>query len=260
MIAVLLIANIITIPVYSQNQSEKAWEILKAGATNKSIESRVGAISAMGLISQDPTAEKMALTALGDEKPEVRAAAASCLGEVGSKDAIPALKKALRDTTSEVVFAAASALYKLNDPAAYQVYYAALTHQMKSGDNLLDSQMKMLKDPKALAKIGFEQGIGFIPFAGLGYGAFKALRKDDESPVRAAAALRLARDPDPKSAEALVKAASDEKWMVRAAAINAIGQRGDAALLKAIVPLLSDEKETVRFSAAACILRLSGKK
>jgi hypothetical protein len=108
----------------------------------------------------------------------------------------------------------------------------------------------MLKDPKALAKLGFEQGIGFIPFAGMGYGAFKALSKDDESPVRAAAALRLARDPDPKSAGALATAAGDEKWMVRAAAI-------DAALLKAVVARLNDENETVRFNAAACVLRLS---
>jgi HEAT repeat protein len=257
MVFLLVCAFMMTVPVYSQGSSGKAWEVLKAGAANKSAESRVRAMQAMGLISQNPTAEKMALTALGDEKSEVRAAAAGCLGEVGSKNAIPALKQALRDKESEVVFAAAGALYKLNDPAAYEIYYAALMREMKSGAGLVDSQMKMLKDPKALAKLGFEQGIGFIPFAGIGYGAFKAISKDDESPVRAAAALRLARDPDPKSAEALVKAAGDEKWMVRAAAIDAIGRRGDAALLKAVVLRLTDDNETVRFNAAACVLRLS---
>jgi HEAT repeat protein len=257
MACMLLWVLIMTIPVNSQGSSNKAWEILKAGAANKSVESRVRAMQAMGLISQDPTAEKMALAALKDEKPEVRAAAAGCLGEVGSKNAIPALKLVLRDTESEVVFAAAGALYKLNDPSAYEIYYAALMREMKSGAGLVDSQMKMLKDPKALAKIGFEQGINFIPFAGIGYGAFKVISKDDESPVRSAAALRLARDPDPKSAAALAKAAGDEKWMVRAAAIDAIGRRGDAALLKAVVPRLTDENETVRFNAAACVIRLS---
>jgi HEAT repeat protein len=247
----------LTIPSYSQGSSAKAWEILKAGAANKSAESRGRAMQAMGLISKNPEAEKLALSALADKESGVRAAAAACLGEVGSQTAIPALKKALLDTESEVVFAAAGALYKLNDPAAYNVYYAALMREMKNGSGLVESQMKMLKDPKALAKIGFEQGIGLIPFAGIGYGAFKALSKDDESPVRAAAALRLARDPDPKSGEALAKAAADEKWMVRAAAIDAIGRRGDAALLKAVVPHLTDDNETVRFNAAACILRLS---
>jgi hypothetical protein len=29
-------------------------------------------------------------------------------------------------------------------------------------------ERKMLKHPKALAKLGFEQGIGLIPFAGMG--------------------------------------------------------------------------------------------
>ena len=257
MVSTLIFTLILTIPIYSQGSSEKAWEILKAGAANKSADSRVRAMQAMGLVSTNPAAEKLALAALADEKSEVRAAAAACLGEVGSKTAIPALKKALLDAETEVVFAAAGALYKLNDPAAYQVYYASLMREMKSGDSLVESQMKMLKDPKALAKIGFEQGIGLIPFAGLGYGAFKVVSKDDESPVRAAAALRLARDPDPKSAKALATAAGDEKWLVRAAAIAAIGLRGDAALLKAVVPRLTDDNETVRFNAAACIIRLS---
>ena len=108
-----------------------------------------------------------------------------------------------------------------------------------------------------MAKGGFEQGIGFIPFAGLGYGAFRTITKDDESPVRAAAALKLATDKDPKSGTALTQAAGDAKWVVRAAAIAAIGMRGDAALLKAVVPRLEDKEDTVRFNAAACIIRLS---
>jgi HEAT repeat protein len=256
-VSLLLLALSLTSPVYSQGQSEKAWEILKTGAASKSVDSRVRTMSSMDLLSKNPTAEKLALAALGDEKPEVRAAAASCLGAVGSKETIPALKKAAQDTASEVVFAAANALYMLSDPAAYQVYYAALTGEKKSGESLLDSQLKMLKDPKALAKLGFEGGIGFIPFAGVGYSAFKTLSKDDETPVRAAAALKLARDPDPKSGEALAKAAGDPKWMVRAAAIDAIGRRGDAALLKAVVTRMTDENETVRFIAAACVIRLS---
>jgi HEAT repeat protein len=254
---ILLFVPILTTPVYSQSPSEKAWEILKAGASNKSADSQVRALRAMGLITQNPTAEKLAIAALSDKDSQVRAAAATCLGEVGSKDAIPALKQALKAKETEVVFAATSALYMLKDPTAYQVYYAVLTKTRKSGESLMDSQLSMLKDKKAMASLAFEQGIGFIPFAGVGVGAFKAITKDDESPVRAAAAVRLARDPDPKSAEALATAAGDEKWLVRAAAIDAIGRRGDAALLKAVVPHLTDDNETVRFNAAACVIRLS---
>jgi len=255
--AIVVVLLVATVPAYSQGPSEKAWEILKAGVSGKSTDSRIRALGAMGLISENPTAEKMALAALGDQKPEVRAAAATCLGEVGSKNAIPALKQAMQAKEAAVVFAATSALYMLKDPAAYQVYYAVLTRTTKSGESLMDSQLSMLKDKKAMASLAFEQGIGFIPFAGVGVGAFKAITKDDESPVRAAAAVRLARDPDPKSGEALMAAAGDEKWLVRAAAIDAIGRRGDAALLKAVVPKLTDDNETVRFNAAACVIRLS---
>jgi len=67
----------------------------------------------------------------------------------------------------------------------------------------------MLSDPRKMAQFGFEQGIGFVPFAGLGYGIFKKLTKDDSSPVRAAAAITLAKDPDPKSGDALVVAVPD---------------------------------------------------
>jgi len=81
--------------------------------------------------------------------------------------------------------------------------------------------------------------------------------KDDTSPVRAAAAQKLIRDPDPKTADALMKAASDPKWLVRASVVDAIAKRGDSALLKAVWPLLDDENETVRFVAAATIVRLT---
>jgi HEAT repeat protein len=117
--------------------------------------------------------------------------------------------------------------------------------------------MKMLKDPKAMAQMGFEQGIGFIPFAGVGLSVLKATTKDDTSPIRAAAAQKLVRDPDPKTSEALMQTASDKKWLVRAAVVDAIANRGDPALLKAVWPLLDDSNETVRFNAAATILRLT---
>jgi len=91
---------------------------------------------------------------------------------------------------------------------------------------------------------------------------FKAVTKDDASPVRAAAATKLAGDPDPKSGEALAKSAADSKWLVRAAVVDAIARRGNPSLLKAIVPLLDDDNDAVKFSAAAAVIRLSaaGKK
>ena len=88
--------------------------------------------------------------------------------------------------------AGARSLIALGHPTGYAVYYAVLTGEKKSGGALLDEQKKMLKDPKKMAEFGFEQGIGYIPFAGIGLGAFKTVTKDDASPMRAAAAKILA--------------------------------------------------------------------
>jgi hypothetical protein len=73
---------------------------------------------------------------------------------------------------------------------------------------------------KKLAEIGFQEGIGFIPFAGLGWKAFKTIRKGDPSPARAAAATILADDPEPRTTEALANATGDKNWIIRAAALE----------------------------------------
>jgi HEAT repeat protein len=245
--------------VQAQTPSEKAWSILRDGAANKSSEKRAKALNALALLTQNKLAREMAENGLLDKESEVRAAAASALGQQGSAISIPKLKVALKDSQTEVVFAATHALFLLKDPAAYEIYYAVLMGERKSGEGLVESQMKMLKDTKALAKLGFEAGIGFIPFGGVSYGVFKAVTRDDASPVRAAAAQKLASDPDPKSGEALAKTAADLKWLVRAAIANAIAKRDDPALLSAVIPLLDDENDTVKNVAAAAVIRLSGK-
>lgn len=237
---------------------EKAWKVLNAGITDDKKERRAIAIRVLGLMPRDPRAERAAEAALSDKQAEVRASAAGALGQMGATKSKAKLRRALKDSDSEVVFEAAHSLKELGDNYAYQVYYAVLTGRMKSGKGLLKEQEEKLKDPKKMALFGFEQGVGFIPFAGLGYHAFKVLNKDDSSPLRAAAAKALAQDPDPHTGEALLKAAtSDKSWIVRTAALDAIAHRGDASLLPKIGPALGDERDEVRFTAAATVLRLA---
>lgn len=82
--------------------------------------------------------------------------------------------------------------------------------------------------------------------------------KDNTSPVLAAAALTLAKDPDPKSGEALATTAAENKsWIVRAAALNSMALRGEISLLPAAQAQLEDPKEEVRYSAAAAVIRLT---
>jgi len=130
---------------------------------------------------------------------------------------------------------------------------------MKGGKGLIASQLDELKDTKQMALMGFQEGIGFIPYAGIGYDAYRAIKKDDGSPVRAAAARALIDDPDAISEDALVQAAvADKSELVRNAALTAIARRGNAKLIERLAPALSDEKESVRYTAAAAIVHLGG--
>lgn len=240
-----------------QTATDKAWAQLTLGVGEKSVEKRARAVLSLGLIGTDKKAVEIAETALGDPEESVRASAATALGQMESRASAGKLKQAVRDEQASVVFAATNALFLLGDPAAFEVYYAVLAGEKKSGDSLLESQSKMIKDPKALAKIGFEQGIGFVPFGGASYAAFKMVTKDDVSPVRAASATKLAKDPDPKSRDLLLKSIEDKKWLVRAGVIDALAKRGDPSAIPAIESALDDDNDVVRFTAAAAIIRLS---
>ena len=107
-----------------------------------------------------------------------------------------------------------------------------------------------------MAMLGFEEGIGFIPFAGIGWEAIKTIGKDDSSPVRAAAAKVLARDPDPATTKTLAEATGDKNWVVRAAALEALAKRGDPSALDSVELSMYDPKDSVKFTAAAAVLRL----
>lgn len=237
---------------------DQAWQLLHAGVKDENTEKRTTAVRVLSLLTKNREATRLAEDALQDKRPEVRAAAAFALGEVRSTQSIPKLKAMVGDSETQVVIAAAHALLLMKDTSAYDVYYAILTGQRKAGHGLIGGQMETLKDPKKVAALGFEQAIGFVPFAGMGYEAVKVLRQDDSSPVRAAAAKVLADDPDPASGQALLEAAIEDKnWVVRAAALEAVARRGDPALLQKLGPMLEDDKDPVKYTAAATVLRLT---
>jgi HEAT repeat protein len=236
---------------------EKAWDILRKGLMDESADKRARAVNALGLLPDDPEAESAAKKALKDEKPNVRVAGAAALGSMRASDAKEELEAVLNDAEPAVVLTAANSLLLLKDDVGYDVYYDVLTGEKRASKGLVKEQLDTLKDKKKLAQMGFEQGIGFIPFAGIGYEFFKTVTKNDSSPVRAAAAKKLAHDPKPDSAEALVKAVADKSWAVRAAALEAIALRGDPSLVSKITAGLNDEKDVVRFTAAACVVHLS---
>jgi len=236
---------------------EEAWGLLHADYTGRHAETRASAVNVLGLLPGNARAEEMARQALKDEKSDVRVAAATALGMMRAHQAIPVLREALDDLEPAVALAAANSLLQLGNDEGYDMYYAVLTGRRKGHPGLIAEQERTMHDPKKMAEIGFEEGLGFVPFAGIGWDVLKTILKNDNTPVRAAAARRLASDPDPKSAEALLAAASDRSWIVRAAALEAFALRDDPTVLSQLAPHLADPKDRVRLVAAACVIRLS---
>jgi HEAT repeat protein len=244
-----------------QTPVERAWLTLQQGLANKRAEKRASAVRALRLLPNNSRAQEMAEKALADQSPKVRAAAARALGPMGAVSSVPKLKAVLNDKEPAVVLAAARSLFLLGDRnEAYEIDYEVLIGERKGADSFVASGINELKDPKAVAMMGFETGIGFVPFGGEGYEVFKRASKDDGTPIRAAAAKELATDGDSKIDTALANACSDKKWSVRAAAVYAIAKRDDPALLNAIIPVLDDKSDIVRYDASAAVLRLSDRK
>lgn len=239
-----------------EEREKKAWGILQTGAKEKDRTKRALAIEALGLLPPRPEVVELTEAALGDTEAQVRASAALALGAMGSAKSVPRLVEAAQDKKISVALAAARSLISLKNNIGYEVYYEVLTGERKGGGRM-GQQLDELKDPVKAAQFAFEQGIGFIPFAGPGYEVIQMLTKKDPSPVRAAAARALATDPDPLSSKALSAGAADKNTIVRAAVMKAIARRGDPALLKTTVDGMDDSKDSVRYSAAGATLRLA---
>jgi HEAT repeat protein len=261
---IVLSAAIATIaPAQTQTPQQLAWSILQTGVANKNSQQRVSAVTVLALITADPKAVSMAEQALQDPSSDVRAAAATALGTLKSRSSIPALQQALKDSDPTVIISAAKSLVEMKNEDGYDTYYAVATGQMKSGQGLVGTQEKaldqLLHNPKDLAETAFEQGIGFVPFGGLGFGAFKMIHDSgaNATVVKATALKMLAGDPDPRSGKALVAATTDQQWVIRSAAYDGLARRGDRALLPDITGGLNDAQEVVQLTAAAAVAQLS---
>jgi HEAT repeat protein len=249
---------------FAQVPVDQAWTVLRDAATNKSSEQRLATMRVLQLVPGNAQAVTMAEQGLKDKDPEVRGAAALSLGAMGSKSAIPQLTAVAKaDSEGSVVMAAAKSLIELGDEKGYTVYYAILTGQRKSGAGLIGSQEKQLDDlmrhPEQMENMAFEQGMGFVPFGGIGLQAYETIHTSEEKGplVKATAIKVLAKDPDPVTSKALVAATHDKEWVIRSAAYDALARRGDTSLLPDLTPGLKDGKDEVKITAAAAIVHLS---
>ncbi len=240
---------------------DDAWKTLTGGIGESNANKRKQVLSALVVAAPNPRAVALASSLLKDNEVDVRQAAASALGSMKARTAIPKLIGALDDDAPEVSFTAARALWELGDKHGKEILLAVLAGERGDSSGLLkgtvrDARMR-LRSPSGLAMLGMKEGAGmFLGPAAMGITVFEELRKDGAASARTLAADALATDRDPATIKALEEALDDKNWIVRAAVIKALAARGSRSSVPKIEILLTDKQEAVRYYAAAAIVRL----
>ena len=238
-----------------------AWQTLTTAAADKNDLLRVKAVVAMGGIGLLPKSVAAIEKACSDSSEDVRQAAARVLGEMKSTGSVPVIAKMLDDPSPSVAFAAAQALWLLQDYSGRDLFAAVLEGDGKSEGGVLhgmlhDAHVKM-HDRGGMVKMGVNAGVGSLlgPF-GMGLGFAEDMFKDKGAPARALSATLLGKDTDPASIDDLRNALDDKNAAVRAAAARALAERGDRGSIPRIQALLADKHVGVQLVAAASIVRL----
>jgi HEAT repeat protein len=242
---------------------QQCTDLLQHSLTASNPETRKMAVVALSLAATTGPLFTQLEQMLQDKDVEVRLAVVAGLADVKTKPAIDALHTALDDPTPEVSFAAAKALWALNDPAGKQVLLAVLAGDNKTASGFFTKEkrqaLRMMHTPRSTILFAVQKGAAFAPVPGLGMGisSMQQILTDPSVSGRATAALLLGRDKDKATLEALEDALVDKDFRVRAAAVHSMALRNDPALRADLEPLIADVKEEVRLRAAAALLRLA---
>ena len=167
---------------------------------------------------------------LQDKSYIVRQAAVKALGEMKSRGSIPKLRVALDDNSPVVSFAAAQALWAMDDYSGASIFVQVLEGDRKPMPGLIDSQwhdmQQKLHDPIRLAEFGAAEAAGaFLGPGGFAVTAVENLAKDKTIDVRALSARNLSRDFGPQGPRSgSENALQDKSWIVRAEVADALGR------------------------------------
>ncbi len=243
---------------------ERARNVLRDGFDSGDFTVRVQVIQAVGLVGQTEALRTRLEGLLQDGNVNVRVAAVNAIADLKFTASIPALKKCLQDdTTPEVTFAAAKALYNMHDPAGENWLVDVYNGEEKAKSPMLRAQMrKFVGNFHSIESAGtfiVTSGIGYVPVPGVGAGfsAAMGLLNDPDLTPRAVSLIMLAREKNAKADGLLREGLTDKDWTVRAAAAQMIAFTARSGMREALVPLFDDKTEKVRFRAAGAYLHLA---
>jgi len=182
---------------------DQCTDILQRALTSKNPDTRMQGVIALSLASDRSSLLPLLIGMQDDKDVPVRVTVVASLADVKSKATLDALHKMLQDPVPEVSFAAAKALWSLQDRAGELALLAIVEGDSKTASGYLTAELRhalrMMHTPTTTIIFAVRQGIGFVPVPGLGQGiaSMQALLTDPGISGRAAAVLLLGKDKDP---------------------------------------------------------------
>ena len=190
------------------------------------------------------------------EPPDYSSELANIKNAQSAKD----LEKYISHYASEVRFAAAAALKKMDEftPERQAIYYAFsgnVEESVKLGKTAVPALIKALKDSDKDVRKAAAEALGKIGDKSAVPALIKAL-KDGYWQVRTAAAAALGKIGDKSAVPALIEALKDKDSDVRTAAAEALGTIGDTRAVPALIEALKDWRSVSTAAAAAALKKM----
>jgi hypothetical protein len=246
-----------------EDRDREAWRMLTdASGDMKHPQTRIQSLAALGLL-RSPRSEKMIIAAMSDPDVDVRTAAALAAGQTKDRNLTTNLRNQLDDKEPQVVFTAATTLWKMDDKSGEDILMAVVDGDRSAGPTLLHGTEHRisadLHDPAMLAKMGAMQGASMLlgPF-GYGLAAFEYIHKNGGDLARVSAIEQISQERTEPIHKELIAALGDKDPTVRAAAAKALVDYHDKPTSMAIYALFVDGKNPVRLTSAAAYLRTTG--
>ena len=156
------------------SNQDRARSFLEDSLKDKNPDTRKHAVQALSLVSPQEAYLSELEAMLDDKDVEVRLATITSLVDLKSSRTVPALQKALESDVPEVSFAAAKALWTLNEPLGREALISVLSGDTKTSSGFITKQkreaLRMLHTPKTMFLFAIQQGANFAPIPGLGLG------------------------------------------------------------------------------------------
>ncbi|HTV14505.1 MAG TPA: HEAT repeat domain-containing protein [Acidobacteriaceae bacterium] len=239
----------------------RSWQMLTDSAGDaKHVDTRTQALHALSGLGSNPRATGLIAAAMKDPNLDVRSAAILAAGVTRARSLDEPMRALLDDPEPQVVFAAATTLWKqYKDKSGEDILAAIAAGDRKANPTLIHGaehdMSRTMHSPSAMAKIGIETGAGMVlgPF-GFSISAIEYARKNGGDSARVQAINLLGEERSQGVREQMQTALDDDDAGVRAAAVRVLGSFHRAEDAKKIAQLLEDAKLPVRLAAAAAYI------